>query len=304
MSELKEITGDAALSGRATVGKDASVGGTLTVKHDLVVEGYLEAPNIRGAGKGLYLTEDALRAKYPRPQDGWWALVGDTVPAIVYVVEKGEWKSTDKTGGPTLDSGQLQQAIDKSERAVTTAATARQATDELRLTLTNTDTRLTAQAERMRSELDDVDSDLRSKIEAVKSNVFAMTTNMSTLTQRISLLAENEFTGALDSVADFTAFLAGYDDSDTLKEVVTAIEQIANDASQKATLASNSINAAVVTASEAKSKADGFDARIAELEARPLPRTAFCELASEAEWQARKDAGSLDPDTLYFIAES
>lgn len=88
------------------------------------------------------------------------------------------------------------------------------------------------------------------------------------------------------------------------KSIVAAIEQIANDASQKATLASNSINAAVVTASEAKAKADSFDARIAELEARPLPRTAFEELASEAEWQARKDAGTLSPDTLYYIAES
>lgn len=63
--------------------------------------------------------------------------------------------------------------------------------------------------------------------------------------------------------------------------------------------AMQSVCAAFTCATEAKTASTAAVERVDALEAR----TTFEEIASEEEWEARKNAGTLDADKLYFIAE-
>ena len=95
----KQIDGDVAVGHNVTAGGSATIRGNVKVGHDVTIEGWLNARNIRGAGKGLYETADRLNEAYPKPQNGWWALVGNTLPANVYRAWGGEWGATGETGG-------------------------------------------------------------------------------------------------------------------------------------------------------------------------------------------------------------
>lgn len=94
-----DIQGDANISRNANIGSHANINGDVTVGHNLVVKGWVDAPNIKGTCKGLYASEEALKAAYPRPMPGWYALVGNTLPAAVWRVDGGEWTPTGETGG-------------------------------------------------------------------------------------------------------------------------------------------------------------------------------------------------------------
>ncbi len=113
MSQIKatELEGDVAIGRHVTTGGNATIQGNTTVKKNLKVEGWLDAPNIKGANKGLFKAETDLKEAYPSPDAGWWALVGDSIPAQVYLVVNGVWAAqfdddgTPKTGGQvTIDS--------------------------------------------------------------------------------------------------------------------------------------------------------------------------------------------------------
>lgn len=90
----KQIDGDVAVGRNISAGGDANVQGSARVGHDLIVEGYLVAKNIKSPCKGLFKTAAILKECFPRPHDGWWAMVGTSVPASVYVAEGGEWVAT------------------------------------------------------------------------------------------------------------------------------------------------------------------------------------------------------------------
>lgn len=100
------------LHGSASIGRNVSVGGRLDVNgdtryaHDVRIEGWLDAPNIRGVCVGLYLTEEELKEDRPEPRTGWYAIVAkdNDLPGIVYVAKNGEWVNTGKKGGnPSVD---------------------------------------------------------------------------------------------------------------------------------------------------------------------------------------------------------
>lgn len=78
---------------------DKRINDNIILSHDLRVEGWLDAPNVRHPLKGLFRDEATLREQYPAPVKGWMALVGETLPANVYVVEKGQWVPTGEKGG-------------------------------------------------------------------------------------------------------------------------------------------------------------------------------------------------------------
>lgn len=69
----KQIDGDVAVGRNVSAGGNANIQGNARVGHDLVVEGWLEAKNIKGVNKGLFATVAALREAYPQPHDGWFA---------------------------------------------------------------------------------------------------------------------------------------------------------------------------------------------------------------------------------------
>lgn len=115
----KQISGDAAVGRNVSAGGNANIQGNVRVGHDLKVGGWLDAPNIKGPAKGLFASEASLKAAYLFPQPGWWALVGDTLPAPVWIVENGQWKATGKQSGSlTLANEQLSEDVDELSQAL------------------------------------------------------------------------------------------------------------------------------------------------------------------------------------------
>lgn len=94
-----DIQGNAGVSRNITVGGNGRIQGSLRVGHDLRVDGWLEAVNIKGALKGLFVSEARLNEVYPYPEEGWYAYVGDNFPAELYICENGKWKNTGKRSG-------------------------------------------------------------------------------------------------------------------------------------------------------------------------------------------------------------
>lgn len=100
----KHIDGDASVGRNAAIGGDVTVQGRSRFKGNVRIDGWLEAKNINSAYKGLYTTVENLKTDYPLPHDGWWALVGTSLPAPIYVVDGGKWIPTGETGGnPEID---------------------------------------------------------------------------------------------------------------------------------------------------------------------------------------------------------
>lgn len=82
-----DIQGNANISRNANVGGHANVNGDVVVGHNLFVKGWIDATNIKGTCKGLFASEETLKAAYPKPMPGWFALVGDTLPADIWRAE-------------------------------------------------------------------------------------------------------------------------------------------------------------------------------------------------------------------------
>lgn len=95
----KQIDGDIAVGRNVTVGGKATVRGSATIGHNLKVEGWLDAKNIKGPNKGLFSNAEKLRIAFPHPHDGWVALVGVTLPADVWIADGGEWVASGEQGG-------------------------------------------------------------------------------------------------------------------------------------------------------------------------------------------------------------
>ena len=81
----KQIDGDVAVGRDVNIGGKATIRGSAKVGHNLKVDGWLEAPNIKGANKGIFLTVQELREAYPNPDDGWMAGVGASTPFAAYI---------------------------------------------------------------------------------------------------------------------------------------------------------------------------------------------------------------------------
>lgn len=106
------IEGSVSVGRDVTTGGDATVRGRATVKRNLKVEGWLDAPNVKQPCMGLFGTEESLNKSYPHPRDGWYAYVGDSLPADIYRCEAGKWVRTGKQGGePNLGIDRIEEEI-------------------------------------------------------------------------------------------------------------------------------------------------------------------------------------------------
>lgn len=130
MTENYHIDGDIACGGDSTVGKNLKVQGDSTLKGDVKIEGWLDATNIKTPCKGLFSTSDELKKAYPNPMEGWYALVGENIPATIYKVSGGEWIATSGTGGEVIVDGadkifvsELSGKVDELETNVSAIAT-------------------------------------------------------------------------------------------------------------------------------------------------------------------------------------
>lgn len=102
--DSRHIDGDVNVGRNVAIGGDATVQGKTHLKGNVKIDGWLDARNIKGPNKGIFPDAAQLRKAYPLPHDGWWALVGDTLPAPLYLAEGGEWVATGKSAGnPTVD---------------------------------------------------------------------------------------------------------------------------------------------------------------------------------------------------------
>lgn len=165
------------VGGSVAVGRDVTVGGRSTVRgnatfdRDVYISGWLNARNIRGAGKGLYETVDKLNSAYPNPENGWFALVGDTLPADIYRAWGGVWEATGQKGGePVLELARLTELSESLENEVS----ARVAADEaLKKAI---DTEVTARTNGDKELSDALTKEIADREKAIADEVLARTT--------------------------------------------------------------------------------------------------------------------------------
>jgi hypothetical protein len=165
------------VGGSVAVGRDVTVGGRSTIRgnatfnRDVYISGWLNARNIRGAGKGLYETVDKLNSAYPNPENGWFALVGNTLPADIYRAWGGEWVATGQKGGePVLELAKLTELSESLENEVS----ARVAADEA---LKNAiDAEVTARANGDKELSDALTKEIADREKAIADEVLARTT--------------------------------------------------------------------------------------------------------------------------------
>lgn len=124
-----KIDGDVSVGHDVAVGGKVEVSGHVVVGRDLKVYGWLDAPNIKGPSKGLFKTEAQLLASYPKPRNGWWALVvtpksSDHLGQL-YVADGGHWVAQVDgqgepilKGTPILGSGEILQELLKINEVV------------------------------------------------------------------------------------------------------------------------------------------------------------------------------------------
>ena len=87
-------------NGDTSFGRNTYTGGNVTVRgnskicRNLLVQGWLDAPNLKSPYKGLFPNADLLNSLYATPRPGWWALVGTILPAELWMVNDGSWVNT------------------------------------------------------------------------------------------------------------------------------------------------------------------------------------------------------------------
>ena len=115
--DTMQIDGELSVGGNVAAGGDANIQGNVRIGHNLKVEGWLDARNIKGTNRGMFSSVDALKSSYPTPRNGWYALVGTELPAQVYVVKDGKWvASGGKGGNPSCDVNNALEVIEEIRR--------------------------------------------------------------------------------------------------------------------------------------------------------------------------------------------
>lgn len=165
------------VGGSVAVGRDVTVGGRSTIRgnatfnRDVYISGWLNARNIRGAGKGLYETVDKLNSAYPNPENGWFALVGNTLPADLYRAWGGEWVATGQKGGePVLELAKLTELSESLENEVSARVAADEALKKA------VDAEVTARANGDKELSDALAKEIADREKAIADEVLARTT--------------------------------------------------------------------------------------------------------------------------------
>ena len=125
MSSIKttQIDGDVSVGRNVAIGGTANIAGSVKIGHSLKVNGWLDAPNIKGTNKGVFLTVEALRTAYPNPHDGWFAGVGASTPFSAYIGNGGEWVATGGKIEVTADMSEVLEEVKQLQQDVNGAKT-------------------------------------------------------------------------------------------------------------------------------------------------------------------------------------
>ena len=132
MSSIKttQIDGDVSVGRNVSLGGKAEISGSARIGHDLKVEGWLEAPNIKDVNKGFYRSVEALESAYPSPRDGWLAGVGASSPFAAYIGTGGVWEATGGTIEVTLDDHQYDEDISQLQENIDEVASRVEETEQ------------------------------------------------------------------------------------------------------------------------------------------------------------------------------
>lgn len=169
--ENHSVGGSVAVGRDITVGGRSIIRGNATFNRDVYISGWLNARNIRGAGKGLYETVDKLNSAYPNPENGWFALVGNTLPADIYRAWGGEWVATGQKGGePVLELAKLTELSESLENEISARVAADEALKKA------VDAEVTARANGDKELSDALAKEIADREKAIADEVLARTT--------------------------------------------------------------------------------------------------------------------------------
>lgn len=86
--------------------------------HDVRVLGKLFADAVRQPNCGLFGSLEELKETYPKPFPGYWACIGDKMPAPIYRYSQSEgWIATGQIGGVQSDNDKLD-ALERSVKSL------------------------------------------------------------------------------------------------------------------------------------------------------------------------------------------
>ena len=224
-NKYDQIWENAATVTQGTARENQIFDGDLTVQNNLTVGGTLRAKGVKQPNCGLFKSLDALKAKYPSPEVGMWAAVGDSTPAAIYRCDtEGVWTATGETGGvDNLDLTDVEDAIKSLQTSLASESSTREQKDT------------------------------------------ALQTLITTLQSTVDTLVGGNASEAIDSFNEVIAFLSGVTDSDTLTgkltELSTAISTLSSTHEtdkESITNAISDLDTAISNLSNSKGEADGI----------------------------------------------
>ena len=190
MSSIKttQIDGDVSVGRNVSLGGKAEIAGSAHIGHNLKVDGWLEAPNIKGANKGVFLTVQALREAYPNPHDGWMAGVGASTPFTAYIGNGGDWVATGGTIEVTVDMSQYTEGVAQLQEDI----------DEVAARVQTAETNITSHTQQLTTlgnQLNNVQNTAnaaKSKADTNEANITALAQQMSTAAAALQSLSTDE----------------------------------------------------------------------------------------------------------------
>ena len=88
--------------------------GDVSIQNDLTVAGCLRAQRVKQPNCGLFKDEASLKKRFPNPDVGMWAVIGDTIPGDIWRCDtQGIWTATGESGG--IDSVDLNNYYTKND---------------------------------------------------------------------------------------------------------------------------------------------------------------------------------------------
>lgn len=215
------IEGDVTVSRNAAIGGEARIAGNMTVGHNVVIKGWLDAPNVKGINKGIFLTKQALREAYPNPHDGWLAGVGTSTPFDAYIGNGGDWVPTGGVMEFTVDLGQFTGDLENLKEEVANVS------NDVG-TLTSDVGGLTTRMGNAETSINDLLGKLVKEIserkETDSTNFSTLRGLIDSLEGQIDTLVGDNASEAIENFNEVIAFLQGVTDDETLTALLSEMQ--------------------------------------------------------------------------------
>lgn len=229
-----KFDGDVAIGRDLRVGGSAKVNGSAVVTGGLKVKGWLDAVNVKGPNKGLYVSQANLNENYPNPQEGWWALVkdensGDCLGRL-YLAQGGVWVAQSDANGnpiykgvPEVTSTGYEESLEGIQADIATiktdVSTNKTDIDAVALQAGDNASDIKDLETKVQSNVDDL-AELGNRVTYTEADIEETKTNIATNTENIATLNEDVSSNTDDIIAlqgrvttnetDIAAIKSGY----------------------------------------------------------------------------------------------